>query len=166
MRYLSAILLLSCFCFLFLGYHIAFRFQLDKVKSEMKASLKNQKEHKDVLQIFLSEDEAMQVCWEEENEFRYNEEMYDVIEKKLQGKGMLIRCIQDEKETELLNEYQKNRTHNPENSIVQLIVAQFDLPHGTFLQPPEGKSIKAFADPSFYIPRIVLTVYGPPPDVC
>ena len=114
----------------------------------------------------LSEDQVKQVCWEEENEFRYNDEMYDVIEKKMQGNRMLIRCIQDEKETSLLNEYQKNRKHHPDNSIIQLIIAQFDIPPATILQPTERNLNKSFADPSFYIPRIALTVFGPPPDVC
>jgi hypothetical protein len=133
----------------------------------MKAFLKDQKQHKDVVQILLNEEEAKQVYWEDENEFRYNNEMYDVVEKQVQGKLIVVRCIQDEKETSLLNEYQKNRKHNPDNSIIiQLITAQFDLPAGTSLQLPTRVIEKVFTDPSYYIPKIASTVFLPPPDVC
>jgi hypothetical protein len=133
----------------------------------MKAFLKDQKQYKDVVQILLNEEEAKQVYWEDENEFRYNNEMYDVVEKQVQGKLIVIRCIQDEKETSLLNEYQKSRKHNPDNStIVQLITAQFDLPADTSLQLPTRIIEKVFTGPSYYIPKIASTVFLPPPDVC
>lgn len=52
--------------------------------------------------------------WEEENEFSLNSTMYDVLDEKQVGDSMVIRCVPDEKETELVSEYQKiNQQNNP-----------------------------------------------------
>ena len=68
-----------------LGYHLVFHVQLAAVKSEMKAFLRNQKEHKELTQIILSKTESHFLHWEDENEFYYRGEMYDVIEMKASG---------------------------------------------------------------------------------
>lgn len=166
-RKLTSILLLTCLCCTMLGYHLVFHFQLTAAKLEMKKFLQNRKDHKDVVQLSFSSEQAKQLYWEEENEFRYNGQMYDVIEKKTQENQIIIRCIPDKKETALLNEYQKNNNRNSANStIVQLITAQFILPADHSLQQPEKILKKNFTDFSSSLQNLASTILPPPPDVC
>lgn len=133
----------------------------------MKAFLKNAGQHKDVVQLLLNESELKQLYWENENEFRYNGEMYDVVEKKISGKEVIIRCISDKKETGLLNQYQRNNKHSSSNSsIVQLITAQFLLPVDDLFDQPQKIIEKKFADHSSFLQSIISSVLLPPPDVC
>jgi hypothetical protein len=140
--------------------------QLAAVKSEMKAFLRNQKDNKDLIQIRLDKKELKHLHWEDEHEFRYNGQMFDVIEMKTQGESVLIRCIADEKETALLNEYQKNNNRNSSNSLIfQLITAAYILPAHFLLQQPE-KIIKShFRDLSPSLQNPVSPVSQPPPNL-
>lgn len=132
----------------------------------MKFFLKTQKS-KDVVELKLSSEESGKLYWENENEFRFKGEMYDVVEMKPQGNQVIIRCIPDKKETALLNEYQKNSKHNSSNSIIaQLITAQYVIPVGHSLKKPEKIIKKHFINLSFSLQNIISTVLLPPPDVC
>lgn len=133
----------------------------------MRTFLRNQKAQKDVVLICLDKEESAKLYWEDENEFRYKGEMYDVIEKKTEGNKVLIRCVSDEKETALLNEYQKNNKRNASNSsIVQLVTTAFVLPADDTLRIPERIVDNYFKDYSFHLQNTVSTVLLPPPDVC
>jgi len=150
-----------------LGYHLVFHVQIAAVKSEMKAFLRNQEDNKDLIQIRFDKKELKQLHWEDEHEFRYQGEMYDVIEMKFQRQTVLIRCIADEKETALLNEYQKNNKRNGTGSFIfQLITAPYLLPNGYLLQPPQKIIKSAFADVSSSLQNPVSAVTQPPPNVC
>jgi hypothetical protein len=150
-----------------LGYHLIFNHQLSAVKSEMKAFLKSQKDYKDVVQLSLNEKESKQVYWENENEFRYNGEMYDVIEKKIKGNQIVIRCIPDKKETALLNEYQKNNKSKSSNlTLLQLITAPYVLPVDHSMKQPEKIIKKRFINLSSSLQNTASAVLLPPPDVC
>jgi hypothetical protein len=133
----------------------------------MKAFLKSQKDYKDVVQLSLNEKESKQVYWENENEFRYNGEMYDVIEKKIKGNQIVIRCIPDKKETALLNEYQKNNKSNSSNlTLLQLITAPYVLPVDHSMKQPEKIIKKRFINLSSSLQNTASAVLLPPPDVC
>lgn len=133
----------------------------------MKAFLQNQKNHRDVIQLSFKEDESKQLCWEDEHEFSFNGEMYDVIEKTTEGNHIFIRCIPDKKETSLINEYQKHNKNNSTGSVVaQLITTHFLLPVDDHLQPTERRIEKHYKNYSSYLQNIASTVILPPPDVC
>jgi hypothetical protein len=60
--------------------------------------------------------------WEDDHEFRLNGEMYDVIEKKIENNKLIIRCISDKKETELVTKYESmNRENNSRNKTALLL---------------------------------------------
>jgi hypothetical protein len=162
---LTSIFFLTCLCCGLLGYHLVFHVQLAAVKSEMKAFLRNQQHNKNIVQIRLSTEELKHLHWEDEHEFRYQGKMYDVIEMKSGHGIVLIRCIADEKETALLNEYQKNKKENPSNSLIfQLITAAYILPAHFLVQQPE-KIIKLnFRDHSPSLQDPVSVVTQPPPN--
>jgi hypothetical protein len=133
----------------------------------MKAFLLIKENHKDVFQIILSTKETSQLHWEDENEFRYQGKMYDVLEKKCKGNQILFRCIADEKETALLHEYQKNNKQSSSNSIVlQLITAQFVLPSDNSLKRPERIFRRNFIHYSSSLYNLASPLFLQPPDAC
>ena len=68
---------------------------------------------KEVVQLTVAANDP-QLQWEEGSEFSLNDTMYDVLDKKAMGDSIVIRCVADEKETALVNEYQKiNQRNNP-----------------------------------------------------
>lgn len=133
----------------------------------MKAFLRNQENHKDVIELSFSGKESEQLEWEEEMEFNYKGEMYDVVDKQVEGNRVTVRCIPDAKEDSLLLDYQKNTGRNSSNSFIgQLITASFILPPGNLLIPPACVKNDAFPEVSVHLPTTISTVPSPPPDVC
>ena len=131
----------------------------------MKAFLKDQKTHKDVVQINFTNEELNQLEWEGDDEFCFQGEMYDVIQKKSDGNKTIILCIPDKKETALLNEYQKTHKQNTSHSAtVQLFSVQFVLPNGHSLEQPQKNIEKYLAHYFFSLQNITSTVIPPPPD--
>jgi hypothetical protein len=158
--------LLTCFSLTFAGYHLVFYLQRAALKSEMKAFLRSQETHRDIVQISFTEEELSQLEWEGDDEFFFNGEMYDVIQKKADGNKTIIFCISDKKETALLNEYQKTHKRNTTHSAtIQLFSTQFVLPDDCSLQQPQ-KTIKKYpVHHSFSIQNLASTIIQPPPDV-
>ena len=133
----------------------------------MKAFLRDQENHKDVVELSFSKKEAEQLEWEEEMEFNYKGEMYDVVEKKVEGNRVTVRCIPDTKEDALLLDYQKNTGRHSSNSFIgQLITAPFILPPSNLLAPPSCVLNDAFLEVSVNLPTTISAVPSPPPDVC
>jgi hypothetical protein len=141
--------------------------QLSAIKSEMKALLQSDKNHPDAIQIFLTKEECAQLEWEDEAEFKYNGEMYDLIKKKTNGNKVLITCIADSKETSLLQEFQKHTNKSRSHWMVnQLVTACFVIPHEDSLKRPEKVVKASFCDVLAPVTETLITVCSPPPDVC
>lgn len=73
--------------------------------------------------------------WENDNEFSLHGKMYDVIEKREENGRLIVRCISDEKEMELIKKFQKvlekqfgNSAKKRSASLLQLITAPFTIP--------------------------------------
>jgi hypothetical protein len=132
----------------------------------MKDFLRDQKTHKDIVEFRFSKAAPAQPQWEDEEEFRFNGEMYDVIEKITVGDQLFIRCIPDRKETELLHAYQKQHDRNRSTaSVLQLITATFIVSAGPSVQPSEKTIIRKFFEPSFSLSHPAAPVFIPPPRV-
>ena len=133
----------------------------------MKTFLRNHKDHKELTKIILSKTESNLLHWEDENEFRYRGEIYDVIEMKSTRDTMIFHCIADEKETALFNQYQKNNKRNGTGSFIfQLITASYILPTHHLLQQPEKAIQSHFRHHSPSLKNPPSTVPQPPPNVC
>jgi len=75
----------------------------------------------DVVELAFDEPSFARLVWEEENEFRFKGEMYDVVEKRVVNGKILLLCIPDKKETQLLYEYKK-QTENNQSQGKQLVL--------------------------------------------
>lgn len=133
----------------------------------MKDFLAGQKNHKDLVEFSFSEKELSRLQWEDANEFRYNGKMYDVIEKKKEGQKIVICCISDEKETALLEEYQKKQGHDHTTaSILQLMTTAFLFSSYNAMEPPQKEIAKIV---SYYQAKTCTqpsSLFIPPPNVC
>lgn len=133
----------------------------------MMTFLKDQKQHKDIITFSFNKNEYGEISWENEREFEYKNEMYDVIDKKKEDDRMVIRCISDEKETALLNDYQKTNRQNHSNQyVLQLLTAAFILPENDLIKPSQKFVKKVFENYAPSLPSLAFSVLLPPPDVC
>lgn len=131
----------------------------------MMSFLKKQKNTKDVITFSFDKNELQKTDWENDKEFEYKNEMYDVIEKTNVDGRLVIRCVSDENETALLNEYQKTNKQNHSESILQLLTASFLLPNNYFTLQPLTKTERLYANQSFPLQSLASSVALPPPDV-
>lgn len=170
MRKLIAILFLAAIYFTLSGYHFIFRYQLGRAKTEMKTFLRHQRQYKDVIELSFDENELAHLEWENDHEFRYSGDMYDVIEiTELPGK-MVIRCISDRRETALLEQYKKamQRTSvpGPLSALVKLVTAQYLLTADFPLHTP-GKILKKYSSHfAAFLSDGVQGILTPPPKFC
>lgn len=132
----------------------------------MVSILKNAKQHQDVVEFFFSNNELENASWENDHEFSYYDEMYDVIEKKTVGDRLLVRCISDDKETQLVKDFQKSNHRRSNEAMIQLITAPFVLPENQMIKQPEIILNKFFGESSFSLHQIAASIFIPPPDVC
>jgi hypothetical protein len=100
-----AAFLVCCFLFVVTGHYFVFLLHVSQVKKEMKEELKGGWIGKTTTLIF-TEKEFASLAWEEEQEFRWKGDMFDVISKSRKEGRITIHCIPDKKETELLDAYQ------------------------------------------------------------
>lgn len=138
MKKIITILLLGCLCLNITGYHVIFQLRKSALKLAMKRMLRRQTKSQDELvfnfPLYGNHNTEMPE-WEEEDEFRLKGKMYDVIEKKIENGRWVVRCISDERETELIEKYQKvlekqfgNRAKKRSASLLKLIVTPYTLP--------------------------------------
>lgn len=99
-RLLISIIAISLFYQVF-GYLLVFNANELLCKKEIKARIKSglRKSEKDY--FIFSESDFKNLDWKNEKEFEHNGNMYDIIEKSVEGDSVHIACINDKKETAL-----------------------------------------------------------------
>jgi hypothetical protein len=103
------------------GYHLLYIYHQQELKTEMKAFLKEHHSSrfgsKLVFAMSAGKVNNANFSWEEENEeFRYQQELYDVVSiEKTNGKIEII-CIKDNDENQLESQLNEIRKLNKPNS--------------------------------------------------
>jgi len=170
LKKVTAILLLGCLVFCAAGYHFVFRFQLWQAKSEMKLRLLRSPGQKEITELSFNSQEQEKLEWEDDHEVSVNGEMYDVIEQYSRDGKLVLRCIDDKKETALIDEYLKLNKNNSDNkplsSLVQLIAAQFLVPVTNLPEPSVNWFSNQFFNYSSDIVSTSASINTPPPKVC
>lgn len=105
------------------GYWLLGQYQRYVIKKEMKANIKASLSSKETQQlVFILQNGTpadKSFYWEDEDEFHYRDNMYDVITKKIVGDKLFITCINDDKEEELIDRYidiAKKENNKPGNA--------------------------------------------------
>ncbi len=107
MKKIFAILLLLSFSVQITGYHLFFHIKQTTIKKSVRNRIRRAIEEGRVEQFVFTGEQAKTLAWDDEKEFHFKGEMYDVIEKKEVNGMVHIRCIRDKKETELVSGYHK-----------------------------------------------------------
>jgi hypothetical protein len=140
---------------------------------DMKELIRTQPDNEDGIDFVFSIDDKSslaQLEWEGDDEFSLNGEMYDVIEKKTENNKLLIRCLNDAKETTLVKKYSKmNYERNTENKtawLIKLVSSSylFEEANNIFFKPVYRRIQTYFYSQNvFSLAQEVLT---PPPRYC
>jgi len=172
LKKLASILLLLCLLLNIVGYHIIFHLRQAEIKGEMKKFLRMKANSGDEIDFVFSLNDKKAISkleWEENDEFRFNGQMYDLIEKRIERNKLILRCISDDKETCLMKKFAKMNTENNSKGKLALLLQLFSssyLPTSNTEMPIRYKPVPSIihfqADPFSSQVRDVLT---PPPQV-
>jgi len=105
LKKLIVIIVSCCLLLNMIGYHIIFFMRKAEIRAEMMRTIRQQRNaalENDFVFSLNGAPSALQPHWEDEDEFSLDGKMYDVIEKKISGHQLLVRCLADGKETDLL----------------------------------------------------------------
>ena len=159
-----------------MGYYLAFRLRQVELKKEVRAYLKSHTndEHLTHFEVQLQDgtftDERF--AWENETEFEYAGKMYDVIEKIITGNSMVMHCLEDQKETELLKAFasmQNRETQHGKNrtaSLLQIISTVYLPIQITCIPPPPIASTYNFKSYTSTLVERAADILTPPPQDC
>jgi len=129
-RKVFAIIAVGCLLLMNAGYIVLYYFRLAEVREEMHKELLSARKTELTTFIFTSEQVAG-LDWEEDNEFRYQSEMYDVLQMQTDEGKTTILCLPDRKEKELREAYANNQSPSKKESsstvILKLLQAPFLL---------------------------------------
>jgi hypothetical protein len=170
LKKLIVIFLSVCFLLNIAGYHIIFYLRQEGIKTEMREAIRMQtyNENETDFVFSLNDKKAMkQLEWEGDDEFSFNGDMYDVIEKNTDNGKLIIRALADKKETALLNNTKDKWSHEEKSNKVtdELFQLLQSLFHSTrteelvFIKPLENRT--AFI--SLPLPSQLKKIPTPPP---
>jgi hypothetical protein len=165
-----SILLSSLIFFNSIGYILLYIERLANNKREMFAMINSVKDLSAVEMLIFNHDELTQkINWKSENEFEFKGKMYDVIKTESAANKVIVYCIWDEKEDELISNFEKQCNSNyskdkiniPHRSVntVNLIAVKNDL-----LKSERINSAKFLSETYFnYYHSISKKTLTPPP---
>ena len=107
MRILLGIFLLACLTLPFVGTYIWLEQERSEVRHSVFEKLASGLEPKELVTLKFSKAELKELRWEHEREFEYQGQMYDVVEKRIQGDSLIYICWWDHEETHLKEEMKK-----------------------------------------------------------
>lgn len=145
------------------------------IKNEMKTRIISGADSDLKLTIYFTEETYKSIDWVEENEFRLNGKMYDIISEKQNDDGSIILCcFEDNKETWLFNELKKQSNENSAGSdkhknmqkLLKIFTTTYTLPESDDLST-ETFSVILNSYFSEHYTSIHLSKHTPPPkNIC
>jgi hypothetical protein len=136
----------------------------------MKKHIQQLKDSREVSHLVLNKEEFDRIEWENQNEFSYKGEMYDLLEKHTEGNQLSILCIADKKESKLIEAYQKLNQKNippgssPSEILLKLAAANYLLPNAiNNLALQQDQSVTWSTYFNYRLPFYFPTIHTPPP---
>jgi hypothetical protein len=112
LKKLSLIILIAVFAYGQVGYYIVMHHSQSVQKEVIKEKILSQFKE-DELEIISVSDNHKQIYWEEEGkEFSLNGQMYDVVKRVIVSGKVMLYCINDKKERQLVDDYNSITKHN------------------------------------------------------
>ncbi len=97
------------------GYNFLYLFRKQELKQAMKEYLLNHPDPGNVTEFRFSLNDKRsltQLEWENNHEFWYKNDMYDLVDKKTENDQLIIRCISDKSESNLVKLQEKISKEN------------------------------------------------------
>ncbi len=117
--------------------------------------------------VTIPENKMSEVYWKVKNkEFRYKNEMYDVVKLKYSGSERHYYCIKDSKENELLASYLKQvkALKTVEKRIRIMLITNY-LPQNLIVKLYNSFVVYSYFElPKFYVSKII-EINSPPPQI-
>ena len=108
MKNATAYFLLFIFTFNLGGSYVILKIQQHQLHPEIIDQIKSGISEKDLTSIAISSKNEKELIWEDEEEFSYKGEMYDVVYVEILNENTKIyHCISDIQETNLIAKYHK-----------------------------------------------------------
>jgi hypothetical protein len=104
MKKLFFISILSAFLFSSVGYSLLAELKKAMLKMEMRDKIRATIPLEECTKLALSDSESDKLEWEEEDEFSFKGELYDVIYREKTMDGSVFYCIKDTKENDLVRD--------------------------------------------------------------
>ena len=112
MKKLSGIFLLACLSLPVLGTYTWLHYQKLRVKQEVKQAMMAGMSKERLVRLAFTQGQSDTLLrWEHAREFEFQNQMYDVLEKKKQGDSIVYWCWWDQEET-LLNRHLETLAKN------------------------------------------------------
>ncbi len=168
MREKISYILLVIFVYSIIGYYPIFILMQNSVKEEMKERIKNVIPSEEMIIFNFNETDYMDLVWEDDNEFRYKGDMYDVIRiVKSENNNIRVYCIDDKKETKLLADFEKQTQNNStdgqqKQNIVKLFTSFYLLVKESNSFIPDKLVLSAFDFKKSFI-SFIGDIPAPPP---
>ncbi len=93
-----------------MGYYLVFRIRQIELKAEVKTYLRSHPDDQVIthFEFTLRNGDVIDpgFSWEDESEFEFNSNMYDLIEKTIDGDRMVVKCVKDEEENQLIKAFE------------------------------------------------------------
>jgi len=116
MRKFISIFLLSLMFYNILGYYFAYRFMIQDVKDEMKYLISENAEsgHETLIKLPYRNGQVSDTnfVFQDENEFIYKGDLYDIARSEIQGDYIYFYCINDIKEEEISKQLNRQIQEN------------------------------------------------------
>jgi len=158
-----------------MGYYIAFRVRQLELKSEVVLYLKSHQNDAHLTHLeFPAQNGKInhdKFEWVEETEFKFAGSMYDVIEMKVEKNKVVLTCLEDQRENDLLKTFaqiQKRQNRGKGNSAtaLQFLSMVYYSPEADVIPSFNYESLTTFysyQSPIFNRSGEILT---PPPRNC
>jgi len=113
-----------------MGYYIAFRVRQQELKSEVRVYLQSHKHDSHLTHLEFPAQNGKIIHdkfeWKEKDEFSFEGSMYDVIEMKVEKDKVILTCLEDKGENDLLKTFkqiqkQENRGKSRSTAALQFL---------------------------------------------
>ncbi len=169
-RVITCILLLN-FTLQFGGYQAYFSIVQKKIREKSHIAIHDKENQKEFINLSFHVNKTLD--WKEENEFRYEGNMYDVVSKSIKNDTLYLTCYHDKEETEVwanfdsVSEIVFNKTLQNVKKILETM-ASFSAPTSTniFSEKNQFQLLSAVKTLNFtqifYANNFHFSVFQPP----
>ena len=118
--------------------------------------------------IHLNLKDQDQITWENETEFTYNHNLYDLIDKKATKNGIVITCLADKNEESLIKSFnnfndQSTPSHTSSGSLFKLINQAFITTENIRFNRLDNSKALLTSQHIIHLPSQLRYVLIPPP---